>query len=589
MNIRVNKKRLIESFEDSVFETVSDDLAEGKSAGEVDDINWELSIQGFKRDDFNCPAFYDYLLKEISFKVAEGKFDDVGLYEYIDKDIINIYEMDKDKVVDDLKMLGVNPDELRAFTDNDDYSLEYFIDYSIDFDGELPEDDILYDSDWDVDLEIRDSDTDEVLETFLEDDLGKALKTAADIENSKIVRVAYNRVEEIREEDVIWNSHKGFEESLEKEEKKKNMGKQRKVMIPSVPNRLVVERANRAKALSKPLRERYTIKAYMVVDNNGEELATFDQFYDAHQFSKGLKQDFKINEVMFNDWGDFEVVKTLADSSRRKKPVDESVKKPFTIWHTEFEVVDKNGKTVATFDEVEDALQHALKNKLLDATVKEVLYGRRGREKEETIMSVSQDMLDNSGVLGEDFRYDRDSLFNYNDINKMVYDALKYYVDNHIDKSSETEPLKVIFSKADAYHALLQEFRDNNIKVVWSTPDTIKEDFEYTDTDSTPAPGPDMGVSNMLITLINGEWNTIKDYNDFVATITSEGGYDDLLAVIQDIAKEENVHVGQLQKALETLSPNVTEISKGEEEAEGQLDETDAIAKIEEPVKDEEI
>ena len=44
-----------------------------------------------------------------------------------------------------------------------------------------------------------------------------------------------------------------------------------------------------------------------------------------------------------------------------------------------------------------------------------------------------------------------------------------------------------------------------------------------------------------------------------------------MIPVIQDIVAEENVHVGQLQKLLETLSSNTQEIEKGELEADEQL------------------
>ena len=51
-------------------------------------------------------------------------------------------------------------------------------------------------------------------------------------------------------------------------------------------------------------------------------------------------------------------------------------------------------------------------------------------------------------------------------------------------------------------------------------------------------------------------------------------GYKDISDVIKDIVVEENVHIGQLQKALETISPNVNSIEDGSKEAEGQLTDT---------------
>ena len=122
----------------------------------------------------------------------------------------------------------------------------------------------------------------------------------------------------------------------------------------------------------------------------------------------------------------------------------------------------------------------------------------------------------------------------------------------------------------------------------------MNEDFDFpaeevpVEEEPTPEPGPDMGVANLLITLINGEWDTIKDYNDFIATISAEGGYDDMLAAIQDIVSEENVHVGQLQKLLQQISPDALKIAQGEQEAQEQIDGENEPEKIDEPVEPEE-
>lgn len=83
----------------------------------------------------------------------------------------------------------------------------------------------------------------------------------------------------------------------------------------------------------------------------------------------------------------------------------------------------------------------------------------------------------------------------------------------------------------------------------------------------------DTGVAQLLIDAINGEWDTIKLYNDIVTNL-EEYGYKDISDVIKDIVIEENIHIGQLQKALETISPNVSSIEDGVKEAEGQLTDT---------------
>lgn len=100
--------------------------------------------------------------------------------------------------------------------------------------------------------------------------------------------------------------------------------------------------------------------------------------------------------------------------------------------------------------------------------------------------------------------------------------------------------------------------------------ESLKEDLKQ----ETPQTANDTGLANMLIHAINGEWETISEYNDILTVIRNNNQLD-MIPVIEDILSEENKHVGQLQKILETISGNVADISEGEQEASEQMsDET---------------
>ena len=96
--------------------------------------------------------------------------------------------------------------------------------------------------------------------------------------------------------------------------------------------------------------------------------------------------------------------------------------------------------------------------------------------------------------------------------------------------------------------------------------ESLREDLEQ----ETPQTGEDTGLANMLIHAINGEWETISEYND-ILTLIKTNNKNDMIPVIEDILSEENKHVGQLQKILETISGNVADISEGEQEASEQI------------------
>lgn len=125
-------------------------------------------------------------------------------------------------------------------------------------------------------------------------------------------------------------------------------------------------------------------------------------------------------------------------------------------------------------------------------------------------------------------------------------------------------------------------YLDKNNKVTFKT--AIKENCLTEDVDSSeekkdeesldpPEAGEPIGVANLLNMLIKSEWDAIEDYNSAIQTLAGMNFDETILNIIKDIVGEEHVHVGQLQKALETVSPNVGNIQEGEKEAAEQLQE----------------
>ena len=108
----------------------------------------------------------------------------------------------------------------------------------------------------------------------------------------------------------------------------------------------------------------------------------------------------------------------------------------------------------------------------------------------------------------------------------------------------------------------------------------IKEDLEgekeeleaIPDTPTTP---DEFGAASLINALIQDEWQAIQGYNDAIATLSITDIDTDIINIFKDITNEENIHIGQLQKALEMVSPNVSSISEGEQEGAEQLEEPD--------------
>lgn len=95
--------------------------------------------------------------------------------------------------------------------------------------------------------------------------------------------------------------------------------------------------------------------------------------------------------------------------------------------------------------------------------------------------------------------------------------------------------------------------------------------------------GSDFGIASMLNADIIDEFEAIDSYNSHIITLkdlinqeTDEAvieSYKKIIEILTDIANEENIHVGQLQKALSLVSPSALFIKDGDIEADEVLEE----------------
>lgn len=96
------------------------------------------------------------------------------------------------------------------------------------------------------------------------------------------------------------------------------------------------------------------------------------------------------------------------------------------------------------------------------------------------------------------------------------------------------------------------------------TKSTIKEEWEEEDVCRT-------GIAQDLNYLIKDELEAVEGYNSVLATWKDADKFPEIIAVLKDIVDEEMLHIGQLQRALELVSPNAKNIQAGAKEAEEQI------------------
>ena len=87
--------------------------------------------------------------------------------------------------------------------------------------------------------------------------------------------------------------------------------------------------------------------------------------------------------------------------------------------------------------------------------------------------------------------------------------------------------------------------------------------------------GGKLAISNMISSLIKGEWDAVELYNSTLVTLSSPNDFAnnlnsniaDVKQVIEDIIKEEYIHIGQLEKLLQSKDANSAHIEDGKLEA----------------------
>lgn len=78
---------------------------------------------------------------------------------------------------------------------------------------------------------------------------------------------------------------------------------------------------------------------------------------------------------------------------------------------------------------------------------------------------------------------------------------------------------------------------------------------------------PEIGLTDIIIALINKKWDTVRDLNSLIVNL-NDADYSDYVPVVEEILEEENNHIGKLQHVVELLSPSATNIDTGKQEAE---------------------
>ena len=152
---------------------------------------------------------------------------------------------------------------------------------------------------------------------------------------------------------------------------------------------------------------------------------------------------------------------------------------------------------------------------------------------------------------------------------------------------------KLILDESDAMPIkstkVLKEDIDDDIIDITSSEDEEEHEIEEPENKNSVELTSSLSdaLKGVISALIKDEWDAYDGYTSSIATFESEGINSDAINVLKDIANEELIHIGQLQKLLGVADVEIPKkIEDGSEEAKDQLNGEEP--KEEEPKKEEE-
>lgn len=126
--------------------------------------------------------------------------------------------------------------------------------------------------------------------------------------------------------------------------------------------------------------------------------------------------------------------------------------------------------------------------------------------------------------------------------------------------------LKILLSQPEAKGNSEKEKLDTYSKEANPEDKDLTEDVEVVDKNQTEI-DKKVGLENLVNDLINDENEAINGYNSAIVTFELEGK-SDLTDVFRDIIKDEQNHIGNLQKVLNEINPTtIANLEQGQQEA----------------------
>lgn len=170
----------------------------------------------------------------------------------------------------------------------------------------------------------------------------------------------------------------------------------------------------------------------------------------------------------------------------------------------------------------------------------------------------------------DDLKLVKDNMLDENKVNEsaVIGNGAKEAIKKFLSVSTQLAESKTTLGDLNKMINSLTELKES----IQTKEDFLTEEEEAKEEiPEVPQEENDMGIYGMLNSLIADELQAIDGYNSAVQTIRSLGTVEhaeELISILTDIAGEEHIHVGQLQRATKLVNPQAELVQAGEKEAE---------------------
>lgn len=537
-------------------EEIADDLENGRWIGETyNGTSWELTINGYSSDEFS-PAFAEYLAREVSYPVRDGHLS------YRDLDlIINKHDLlgDSNKYIPDLVKIGFDRETIDEWLKipSQDEEIEIWVDYDLDFSVD----------DWKINESLDESIDRDSIES--------------DFENITNMSDARERLKKYKI-DLIKKDNRNY--ILRKDGKGytfyvlDNPNEVRKDLVKAV-YKLTSSKRDSSITESKGVIRKYkgytlhdTGDSITITDPHGKTVGTerteigAEGLVDDLVNDKNMKENIGSDIAEYQKWVDYDMKKygrisSLTNHKVRKagleivvdkygdyevianEPIREDLEREFTIHYNRegFEFGGYGAVRVKATNEDEAKEKFYAEKKDDKITISSIRPTenediRKGIRLLET-KKVNED-ISMSSVSPEKSKIN----FNVTDSGDFTFTINGKEYKGHTDKPED----------------MSKDLKDFGF--------SLTEDVEVVDKNQEKV-DKKAGLENLLNDLINDENEAINGYNSAIVNFELEGK-SDLTNVFRDIIKDEQNHIGNLQKVLNEINPTtIANLEQGQQEA----------------------